>query len=487
MKDTKLIEILKTFSKEEFKALEKFINSPYYKKRDVGPMFTVLKEFYPEFNHGKFTNENVYEKLFPGKKFGDTQSDSLLKTLSSEMFLMCKEFLIQIESNDNPNLRKYFLLAQLRKRKMLKEFEKESAEVWKLLETPGSEINEYLERYYISAPLIEYAIDKNDFRNCYELLIRQGEYLTMAVMLKNLRFTDQKRAAEVGYNLTTRKNLGESMISNIDMENFLKETKNTGDINQYVLRINYLSHMMQKEPDVEDHYYKFKELLFAHQEILSQREKYFFFGMAAGYCHDIRRGKIGLKNKREIFEIYDIMLKLKVYKFSDKDFFQPGLFRSMLIEARICKEYGWMKDLIDNYSDELHPDYKDNVKLYAMGQYYFTIGENGKALESLITLKMDYFLYKKDVKNLLFRIYYNLGLYEEAYSVLDSMKHYLASTADLSEKIKNLSLNFVRFAGELLRLKTGNKKDGKEYLLKKISKTKETESSDWLMEKVKEL
>jgi tetratricopeptide (TPR) repeat protein len=120
------------------------------------------------------------------------------------------------------------------------------------------------------------------------------------------------------------------------------------------------------------------------------------------------------------------MIELDAYKFSPDDYFQVGLFRGMLITARASGKLEWMKMLIDEKLKELHPNYIDNMKSYAMGQYYYGMGLYEKALESLIVLKSDYFLYKKDLKNLLFRIYYELGYIEEAYSMLENMKKYLS-------------------------------------------------------------
>lgn len=487
MKDTKLIEILKTFSKEEFKNLEKFISSPYHRKRDLDNLFRVLKPFHPSFDGVKLTNEFVFEKLYPGKKFGDSKSDSLLKTLTSEMFFLCKDFLIQIELNENITIKKYFLMNQLRKRKLYKEFVKELPEVNKRFEIPGGEVVDLLGKYYLFNPLVEYYIDVNDFKNGYEMIIRQNEFLAVAAITKGLRFTDQKKAAEQGYNLKTRNSLGQSFIRYLDVDSLIEELKLNKDMFVPYIEMSYLVHeMLIKKHDIK-YFFKVKELLLNYADIFTMSEKYVYYSILANYGYLVFTDPEDRKYKKEIVGVYDTMLKTGVYKYSEKDYFQIGLFRTMLIQARVSKEYKWMKDLIDNYSDELHPDYRENMKYYSMGQYYFTIGEFGKALENLILVKSDYFLNKKDIKNLMFRIYYSLGHYEEAYSVLDTLKHYLASTKDLSEKIADRSKKFVAFATELLRLKTSNQRDRAGYLLKKINSAIEVESQEWLIEKFEEM
>lgn len=69
MNNSKLIRILKTLNKQEFKKLDKFVKSPYFiKERHCYPLFNILKKRYPGFDAGEITNEEIYEELYPGKE-----------------------------------------------------------------------------------------------------------------------------------------------------------------------------------------------------------------------------------------------------------------------------------------------------------------------------------------------------------------------------------------------------------------------------------
>ncbi|HEY3249711.1 MAG TPA: hypothetical protein VGK25_01205, partial [Ignavibacteria bacterium] len=69
MKDTKLINILRTFSKEEMKQFEKFVASPYFHSgKNCMPLLKQLQKFYPGFDNEKLTYKNIHKKLYPGKK-----------------------------------------------------------------------------------------------------------------------------------------------------------------------------------------------------------------------------------------------------------------------------------------------------------------------------------------------------------------------------------------------------------------------------------
>ena len=104
MKNSRLIKILKTFSKEEFREFEKFTASPYFSTgRNLVPFLNILKKYYPAFDSDEFTNEKIFSGLFPGKKFNEKNlplpSLILLKTekLRKKMkfFLSDRLFLIE--------------------------------------------------------------------------------------------------------------------------------------------------------------------------------------------------------------------------------------------------------------------------------------------------------------------------------------------------------------------------------------------------------
>ena len=109
MKETKLIDLLKRLNKEEFKDFEKFASSPYFSRgRDLSPLFKSLKPFYPDFENEKLTDEFIFKKLYPDKKFGDERSVSLLRTLTSELFNLGKEFLAYSEFNQDVNRKNFY-------------------------------------------------------------------------------------------------------------------------------------------------------------------------------------------------------------------------------------------------------------------------------------------------------------------------------------------------------------------------------------------
>src|SRR5437762_7687979 len=90
MKDSKLISILKTFSKEEFKEFGKFVDSPFFSKgRNLKPLYEALKKFYPSFEIPEFSAEKIFGMLHKN----ETYSAVLIRKLFSDMTRLAEEYL----------------------------------------------------------------------------------------------------------------------------------------------------------------------------------------------------------------------------------------------------------------------------------------------------------------------------------------------------------------------------------------------------------
>ncbi|MEO8665973.1 MAG: hypothetical protein ABI462_10790, partial [Ignavibacteria bacterium] len=122
MKNTKLVQLLKTFSPAEMKEFKDFVSSPVFNKnKKVIRLYENLKKFYPGFNNPKLTDEKIFEVIFPGEKYNYFK----IRNISSDLFALGKEFLIFLyqKTNDDYNYKEVFLLTQLRDRKLDPVFE----------------------------------------------------------------------------------------------------------------------------------------------------------------------------------------------------------------------------------------------------------------------------------------------------------------------------------------------------------------------------
>ncbi|MBK8982642.1 MAG: hypothetical protein IPM38_10065 [Ignavibacteria bacterium] len=116
------------------------------------------------------------------------------------------------------------------------------------------------------------------------------------------------------------------------------------------------------------------------------------------YCVDKNRGNKNSKFESEEFALYVKSLETGSYKWSEDDSFQIGLFRNMLFSALDCKEFEWMEHFVNNYSKELNPEHRDNMKYYSFALLEYGRKNYELALENLSKVEYKFFSFQNGRK-----------------------------------------------------------------------------------------
>lgn len=486
MENSKLITILRTLTKEEFRDFEKFIESPYFTRgRDCAPLFKALKNCYPEFTGSRVSKKAVYEKMFPGKKYGDKKSESILSTLSSEMYKLGLEFLTYSEMAKDDIQKRLFLLKSLRNKNLQKEFKKELSKAGSEDPLSRGSTESFLENYRINSVYGEYAWDRGDTGGLYDALLKRTESALAFALISAYKFMDTKDTAR-HFNIKTGRTFADIVLESLDSEKMLAELKINNESLYPYIYANHLVYMMNKEPQNHDHYNKLKKTLESNREKFGHSEIYMLYQALETYLMVDLEISQHIDAAREIFDTYKSALELGVHKVSPDSYLEPTVFRNIFTAARDVNELEWAEEFINKYSRELPEEFAEGMKDYAMANLHFTKGEFEKALSRIVNINYDYPLHKIDAKVLQFKIYYELGNIEQAYNMLDTTRHYLNADIDINVLIKERNSNFIKHASELLKVKTGSPKDA-GFILEKIKSDKSVESKAWLVDKMEEL
>ncbi len=113
MLNYKFIQVLRTFSKEEFNLFHKFLKSPVYNtNKNLITLLQIIKRFHPFYVHDNLTKKILHQKLFPDLSFKDKR----LRNLSAEMLSLIEEFLLFIRSERNSIEKKIEIIGELNDR-----------------------------------------------------------------------------------------------------------------------------------------------------------------------------------------------------------------------------------------------------------------------------------------------------------------------------------------------------------------------------------
>jgi len=484
MQDSKLIVILKIFSPKEWKGFEKFVNSPYFSSgRDVTGLYTLLKKHYPEFTSEKLDKEKVFASIFPREEFNEKK----LKNITSDLTGMAEQFLVH-ESIAEDTLRFDETLARVyQNKKNDKLFLKTLNSLDKKLPENNFQSDKCFndeERY--ERLMEEYLISIHKFDKSVPIRLKYTEYAVLTFLVTFFRKQRDKLIIKDYYNLEFTSPLIESVYESIDFDKMLKLLKEKKSEWLWLIEIYYYAFKTLQNVDDESMFKRFQDLFYKNIGKFSRKEQYFMFNDFIAWIHT-KDNKYDTMSTREEFEIFKKMLEYHAYSPSEKDFMSVVLYRNFMNMSINLGEYKWFENFIDEFTVKLKPEFRDNMENLAKANLYFEKEKFEDALECLSKIPYDLFIYKVDIKNLMLRIYYELELYEPAFSMINAFKNFLSATQEISEMFKIQQLNFINFYNKLLKIKADNASEDSGFIMKEIEKKDSVASKLWLIEKAEAL
>src|SRR5688572_23995873 len=91
MRESKLTEMLKGISPNEFKRFGEFLNSPFHNKsKKILQLYDLISENYVEFDANSITNETISRSIFSG----ESNKDQNVRNLISNFTGLLEDFLV---------------------------------------------------------------------------------------------------------------------------------------------------------------------------------------------------------------------------------------------------------------------------------------------------------------------------------------------------------------------------------------------------------
>ena len=120
-----------------------------------------------------------------------------------------------------------------------------------------------------------------------------------------------------------------------------------------------------------------------------------------------------------------------------------------------------------------------------MAKFYYQVKQYGKVLELLQQVTYNDIFYNLDSKVTLLKTYYELDLYDLAFSQMDSFKQYLNRKGIMAYHKQNYQNN-LKYVKRLLNLNTYDKVR-KKVLYDQITSEQTLTEKKWLLEKLEQL
>ncbi len=485
--ETKLIVFLQTFSENEIADFEKFISSPYFKKgRDLMPLLKGILKFYPNLSQDGLNEESIYREIYPDASFGDRKSKDILKTLSSSLLKMAEEFMMLANLNTSKPLKNRLLLDELLDRGLIKYYPQYRQKADAELNSPGeSSVQALLDNYFLQSTDTRFHIMSLDHARYREHVFKSGDYLSAHYIVNLLRILKLREIAEVHQHNPFEERIPDRLSGRLNLEEIVEFYR--GSEFEVFVSFHYYTYMSIKNNCDEDYFHKAKKIFLANRSRLSNYEKMYFYSDLLNILNIGYMPAKGADNRREIFHLHILCIEDKAYKLDREKYMHPDFFRNIIINALYVKEYEEATAFVDKYISELEPKFRANMRHYSRSLIAFAKSEFEDALVNISKVKYDLVDFKIDVKILSMKIFYELRMTEQAYSMVDAFRHYLRSNKDLTPELRATYLNFIGYYLKLFHACLSKSKDeamisGKEAMQEPLLAQKQ-----WLLQKFSEL
>jgi len=478
--DHKLFEVLRTFSESEFSEFDKFIRSPFHNEgRNYSGILKSLKKYYPGFNGKNLTRENLFKAAYPGEEFNGNK----LNIAFSRLYKSALDFLAIYSLKSNEFEMNRLTLSELAKRKLFEKFDKLLPETFDLIK-PNSDFSE---RYFEEKSLL-YRMGADKIFSTDEIFSRKNEiskrteYTLYSVINKMILCRYDLSLFKNDFGSDFDAGITEAFFETVDIEKILDSLKESGSEYYTVLAFKYYGILLRTTSE-DIIYSKYKELFYADFEKFTYSEKYVYYNNMSGYC--IRKSNEGDRTfDNELINIYKKMVQFKLFGYSEEDYFDLSHFRNILLSSFDVNDLDFAESLINDYSEYLNPQFRENMVNYSKAKLYFARKEPDKSLDFASKVKQDFFLFKTDIKILLIQLYFEMEYYEELFSLIDSFKHFISNSSDIYEARKTRYMNFLKYISSITKLKIHFDDEKNSRLKTELTSAKDVALSGWLLSKL---
>lgn len=473
MNNSSVIEILKSFSKDEFRKFEDFSGSPYYNKNaKVIRLVTYLKGAVHHTEEEALRKEVVWRNLFGDKKFNYGVMKNIIYDLRkiTDQF-MSAEILIKREP-ENRLACLHFLTNKGLTHQLEKSIKAMRSELSKM---------EISDDYFKCNYMLE-MIDKGNMEIFLKTGNRNfGDYSSFNRHFLSYFFINFFMANNKGLLVSAMYDKDNLNADLIKVLNFFEKDYRDNDI---LSMLYYYSLRLNLEDKNEELYFEVKKFIIEHYDSFDRRTRYNSCVHLLRFCSKLTLND-DTRFAEETFGIIKFMISKNVYN-SDVNRFIDHSFYYMAVDIAVhFKDSAWCRFFIDTYKEKLNPVLRKNYVNLSMMLLCRTEQNFSLSLEYLSKVIPDSSLVKLTIKEYELKNYYELGYYEEIYSLIKNNKNFSVNDRTFSKQVLNSFNNLMKYLKKLLDFKLNPKKGkynlyGLEKLLSEIQ-DKSIFNKSWLM------
>lgn len=493
MKERKLISILKTFSKAELKEFEKFIISPFHNKgRNFKPLFNFLKKYYPVFPEEKVNLEKIFNKLYPGKIYDKGKSSLSIRVLFSQLAQIAEEFMLikELYNEDNTLMRNTLKFNAGFKNKALKIYS----------ERPLKDNLYYLQNRIESFFESYMHIKTNE--NLIELKVIEADYDSMLEIKEQNVLYSLNSAFDMLY-LTAASDLvfRQRINKGIKGTDYFRHFVNSIDpklIKEYI----YNDHKGTKDIIAFNFYLarfilnnNFDDIQLIDEAIDCYKRLFFILPFEHKHSLFMRLSNVLIMGSHRDTELYgykvhllsSFILENNCYSEKDGEMMNGMSYLNIFLNKEYFLNAEEMGKFISDNIKYVDTHSRSNVENLSRICYCIKSGQFEKGLDILSRLNTSETMYKIIIYRYKLMLLYELKLFEELISYIDSFEHYLRNNKLLNEFMREMYTALCKALKVMIRIKLNPAEKMFDELDLAVAKCRNKVFYRWVLEKSNEL
>ena len=439
MKNTRLIDLLRTFSTRERSRFRHFVHSPFFNKHvKLTALCDFILQFAPDFTHKDLEKEQVFLHLYGKKAYNENKLNNLI----SDLLQLLYDYLAHYRFEQQPVLQKQFLIEELLQREAFKHVEKNARRLRHLQEkSPERSYNYYQVAYQFYEQLDYYELSRAGKR-FNENLQLESDHLDLYYLCNKFRLACEMASRNAIIKATYDCQLLEPLLTYYEARPELQKV--------IAIRVYHKTLQLLNDRNETQYFWELKELLTAHASIFPTAELHNLYNYSLNYCiQKINSGDSSFY--KEILDIYKVMLEKEIIFVNG--YLRQWSYKNIITTGIRLKDFDWTEWFIHHYKDRLLAEERGNAVAYNLAALYYAKSDLKNALLQLQDVEFNHSSYHLGAKIIQLKSYFELKEEEAFYALVEAFKKYLHRNRDISDFQKKANNNFLKLAKRLYKIK----------------------------------
>lgn len=468
MKQSKLLELLGTFSRRDWNRFQDFVASPYFNRNaDLQRLAGWLADSAPAFSD--VSREAAWVAVYPDRPVDQRRLNHLMSWLLS----LGEQYLGMQHLSQNTFELEWQTGEALLARGLDKHYHFNMDRLRRQLESsPFRDAAHFLQWYRLSDLNLRAYTNQVTARHTDDYLQEAADHLDFFYLTEKLKY-----ACAMLNN--------QAIVTSAYQFHFVEEVRRfvathplPPEAPGVAIYFRIFQMLTQEHGDAD--FQEIRRLLQLHAGRFPHAEMAWLYGYALNYC--IRQ----IRNVREAY----VQEALTLYEegiatgilLTERGQLSPWHFKNIVKLALRLRRFEWTEQFIREKSNLLEAGFQADALHYNLADLYFFTGRYNEALEHLIQVEFTDVHYNLGAKEMLAKIYFETEAYDALESLLHAFKTYLQRNRIITEDVRKAYLNFIK----LLHIRLRAIGDQLPSLRARIEKTDLLTAKSWLLEQIPE-